>query len=117
MSQATVAGAGGAPARVVPAAAAETLTLDRLPIGCTATVVALGQEGAERRRLLAVGFVPGARVTAHRRSPLGDPIAYRVRGGTVALRREQARSITVAGAAGAAGAGAAPAPAAAGGAA
>jgi ferrous iron transport protein A len=64
-------------------------------MGCTGTVLTLGQDGAERRRLLAVGFVPGARVTAHRRSPLGDPIAYRVRGGTVALRREQARLIIV----------------------
>jgi len=29
-------------------------------------------------------------------SPLGDPVAYRVRGAVVALRREQARQIIVA---------------------
>jgi len=46
--------------------------------------------GLERERLLDLGLVPGTWVEAQLRGPLGDPTAYRVRGATIALRREQA---------------------------
>jgi DtxR family Mn-dependent transcriptional regulator len=52
--------------------------------------------GAERRRLLDLGFVPGSVVEANLVSPAGDPTAYLVRGALVALRREQARFIRIA---------------------
>jgi DtxR family Mn-dependent transcriptional regulator len=51
--------------------------------------------GAERRRLLDLGFVPGTVVETELLSPTGDPTAYRVRGSVVALRREQAGLIRV----------------------
>jgi DtxR family Mn-dependent transcriptional regulator len=51
--------------------------------------------GPERRRLLDLGFVPGTEVLAEMSSPGGDPIAYRVRGTLIALRREQAGLIRV----------------------
>jgi DtxR family Mn-dependent transcriptional regulator len=51
--------------------------------------------GAERRRLLDLGFVAGSVVEASLVSPAGDPTAYLVRGTLVALRREQARFIRV----------------------
>lgn len=51
--------------------------------------------GAERRRLLDLGFVPGTAVLMEMRSPSGDPTAYRVRGALVALRKEQANLIQV----------------------
>ncbi len=51
--------------------------------------------GPERRRLLDLGFVPGSEVVAEMASPLGDPVAYRVRGAVVALRRNQAAQIRV----------------------
>ncbi|MCX8091580.1 MAG: metal-dependent transcriptional regulator [Verrucomicrobiae bacterium] len=51
--------------------------------------------GPERRRLLDLGFVPGTVVEVERVSPLGDPVAYRVRGSVVALRSEQARLIRI----------------------
>ena len=47
-------------------------------------------------RVLDLGLVPGTVVVAEMRSPLGDPVAYRVRGASVALRRDQARQITIA---------------------
>ena len=52
--------------------------------------------GAERRRLLDLGFVPGTEIEVDLVSPMGDPIAYRVRGAVVALRREQAELIRMA---------------------
>lgn len=68
-----------------------------LALGETAEVLALSPalRGVERRRLLDLGLLPGTRVTAELRSPSGDPTAYRVRGATIALRREQARLVTV----------------------
>lgn len=51
--------------------------------------------GAERRRLLDLGFVPGSVVEAELVSPAGDPTAYHVRGALVALRREQARFVRI----------------------
>lgn len=49
--------------------------------------------GAERRRLLDLGVLPGTRIRAEMRSPGGDPTAYRVRDSLIALRRDQARHV------------------------
>jgi DtxR family Mn-dependent transcriptional regulator len=51
--------------------------------------------GAERRRLLDLGVVPGTEIAAEIVSPTGDPTAYRVRGALIALRRSQAEMIRV----------------------
>lgn len=51
--------------------------------------------GAERRRMLDLGFVSDTIVEVDMRSPGGDPTAYRVRGTLIALRREQASLIYV----------------------
>ncbi|MBI5768792.1 MAG: FeoA domain-containing protein [Verrucomicrobia bacterium] len=66
-----------------------------LPEGASARVAGLapGCRGAERRRLLDLGFVPGTEVVVELKSPNGDPTAYRVRGAVIALRREQAAHI------------------------
>jgi Fe2+ transport system protein FeoA len=52
-------------------------------------------QGPQRRRLLDLGVVPGTIVTAEFSSPGGDPIAYRIRGALIALRRVQAKLIQV----------------------
>lgn len=70
-------------------------TLDQLTIGQVATVTALDITGANRRRMLDLGILPGTIIEAMMVSPLGDPTAYLVRGALVALRREQAQHITV----------------------
>ncbi|MGB9605883.1 MAG: FeoA family protein [Bryobacteraceae bacterium] len=41
-------------------------------------------------RLMAFGFLPGARVEAGRTAPGGDPRVYRVDGAEIALRAETA---------------------------
>ena len=64
-------------------AAAEVITL--LP-GCI---------GAERSRLLDLGFVPGSRVEHELDSPLSGPAAYRLRGTLIALRQTQAQQVLV----------------------
>lgn len=74
----------------------EEMTLDRLAVGSTAVVTALLSSGSNRRRLMDLGILPGTRLYAEFKSPLGDPIAYRVRDALIALRREQAQQIKIA---------------------
>ncbi len=50
-------------------------------------------DGVMRRRLLDLGFVPGAIVEVIRKSPLGDPIAFRVSQTSIALRKEESLKI------------------------
>lgn len=49
--------------------------------------------GIMRRRLLDLGFVPGNTIEVLQRSPLGDPIAFRVNNTTIALRSEESSLI------------------------
>ena len=51
--------------------------------------------GGERRRMLDLGLVPGTRVERDFASMLGSPVAYRVRGAMIALRKEQSDRIFV----------------------
>jgi Fe2+ transport system protein FeoA len=51
--------------------------------------------GAQRRRLFDLGFLPGTRVVAEMRAPLGEPTAYRIRAALVALRRDVSDLILV----------------------
>ncbi len=70
-------------------------TLADLQPGQTAVVVALHSQGLERRRMMDLGIVPGTHITVEMRSPLGDPIAYRIRGATIALRQQQAQLVLI----------------------
>lgn len=69
--------------------------LDQVPKGENVTVTKLCAVGIMRRRLMDLGFVEGTKVTVIRKSPLGDPTAYRVRGALIALRKEEAAQIEV----------------------
>ena len=51
--------------------------------------------GLERRRLMDLGILPGTRIQVEMRSPSGDPTAYRIRGTTIALRKEQASHVQI----------------------
>ncbi|MFA5535876.1 MAG: FeoA family protein [Bacillota bacterium] len=71
------------------------LNLANLPIGQKCSVKALSATGMMRRRLLDLGFVPGATVLAVRKAFLGDPTAYLIRGAVIALRKEEASFIQI----------------------
>jgi DtxR family Mn-dependent transcriptional regulator len=72
-------------------------TLAEVDQGQVARVVGIhpALQGPQRRRLLDLGLVPGTKVEAEFQSAGGDPIAYRIRGALIALRRDQARWILV----------------------
>jgi DtxR family transcriptional regulator, Mn-dependent transcriptional regulator len=78
-------------------AATGLITLASLPHGEGAEVVALdtGCQGFSRRRLMDLGFTPGARLEPALQTFAGDPRAYRVRGTLVALRQDQASHVLV----------------------
>lgn len=66
-------------------------TLSDLAPGASARVAGISAAcpGVQRRRLLDLGIVPGTPVTSELSATAGDPVAYRIRGALVALRREQ----------------------------
>ncbi|MEW6446546.1 MAG: FeoA family protein [Bacillota bacterium] len=70
-------------------------TLNAVPVGSFALVSHIRADGMTRRRLLDLGLVPGTRVEVVRRSPLGDPIAYNIRGAVIALRKEESSKVLV----------------------
>ena len=71
------------------------MTLDATPLGSTARVVSVTGDGPVALRLMQMGVVPGVSVSVIRSAPLGDPIQIRVRDYDLALRRMEARTITV----------------------
>ncbi len=79
---------------VVPAPALP-VPLGELPVGSRARVVEIGGSGKYQRRMLDMGFVPGAEVIVIREAPLGDPMEYGVKGTAIALRRTDADSVMV----------------------
>ena len=72
-------------------------TLSSLIPGEIARVLKLSPacRGIERRRLMDFGIVPGTEISPELQGLGGDPVAYRVRGTLVALRKEQANLIYV----------------------
>jgi DtxR family Mn-dependent transcriptional regulator len=73
------------------------IPLSELRDGDLAEVVALDPscQGFSRRRLMDMGFTPGARLEPTLTTFSGDPRGYRVRGTLVALRHDQARQVLV----------------------
>ncbi|MDA1313347.1 MAG: FeoA domain-containing protein [Acidobacteria bacterium] len=76
---------------------AGAIRLSELPKGEPAEVIELDAacRGFSRRRLLDLGLTPQTRIEVALDNPFGDPRAYRVRGTTIALRRQQAGQIWV----------------------
>jgi DtxR family Mn-dependent transcriptional regulator len=72
-------------------------SLSQLKLGQTAKVTAISHlcRGAERRRFLDLGILPGTVIKAEMVSPSGDPTAYRIRGALIGLRQEQADLIYI----------------------
>ena len=85
---------------VEPLAVGEVDVIERLDVlhpGEEGVVVRLaGQvQGPQRRRMLDLGIVPGTVIRAELSSASGDPVAYRIRGAVIALRRVQAQAILI----------------------
>lgn len=71
------------------------MTLDKLEIGKTAMVTAVGGEGSLRQHFLDMGVIPGAKVKLIKYAPMGDPMELLIHGYTLTLRRADAARIEV----------------------
>ena len=69
--------------------------LDEVRPGRRVKIVHIKGRGTSRRRLLAVGMVPGAIVEVLRKAPLDDPVEYRVKGTDYSIRRRDAHLVVV----------------------
>lgn len=71
------------------------MTLDKLKVGKKAKIVAVGGEGALRRRLLEMGLTPKTSIMVRKVAPMGDPIELFLRGYELTIRLEDAEKIEV----------------------
>ena len=72
-------------------------TLAGLKPGQSGVVDGLTAAGAVKRRFLDMGITKGVRITVERIAPFGDPIAVRLRGYSLSLRRDEAAKIELEG--------------------
>lgn len=69
--------------------------LSCLGSGQRGLITTLRFSGGKRRRLMELGFIPGAMVTALQRAPFGGAISYEIMGTVIALRSADARRIGI----------------------
>ena len=72
----------------------ESPTLAELRPGQEGVIESVGSlRDGLRRRLLELGFVPGAQLRVVKRAPLGDPLQVTVHGYHLSIRRADARAV------------------------
>ncbi len=71
------------------------MNLNSLGKGQYAKVVKVKAEGFTKRRLNELGIIPDTLIYFIRRSPLGDPVAFYVRGSAVAIRKTDLNNIII----------------------
>ena len=71
------------------------MTLDKIKVGNTAVVTAVGGEGSLRQHFLDMGVIPGAEVTVVKMAPMGDPMELKIHGYELTLRLADAARIEV----------------------
>ena len=74
-----------------------TVRLSSLKLNEKASILGISKEcrGENRRRLLDLGFVKGTTISIDMESPLKNPVAYLVKGTSIALRNDQASKILI----------------------
>ena len=70
-------------------------TLAEMKIGEYAIVSELTAIGPIGRRIQDLGIIVGTKVECVQKSPLGDPVAFMVRGAVIALRLENAETVKI----------------------
>ena len=71
------------------------MTLDKLPIGKSATITSVGGEGALRQHFLDMGVIPNTDITLIKYAPMGDPMEFMIHGYTLTLRVADAAQIEI----------------------
>ena len=71
------------------------MNLSQLKLGESAVITAVGGESALRQHFLDMGVIPGAEITMMKYAPMGDPIELSLRGYSLTLRLEDAKTVEV----------------------
>ena len=69
--------------------------LSGLNQGEYALVLDIKSDGSIRRRLQDLGLIKGTGVCCVQKSPLGEPVAYLIRGAVIALRHEDSSCVQI----------------------
>ena len=69
--------------------------LSELNQGERALVTDIHSNDSMRRRLQDLGLISGTMVSCVQKSPLGDPVAYLIRGAVIALRCEDSSCVQI----------------------
>lgn len=72
------------------------MTLDKLAVGRSAQILAVGGEGSLRQHFLDMGLIPGTKIRLTKYAPLGDPMEIMVSGYSLTLRLREAAQIEIA---------------------
>lgn len=70
-------------------------TLNKLPINKIGIIKKLNSNETIKRRLLDLGMVKNTIIKTLYKSPLGDPVAYLMRGSIIAIRNDDAKNIFI----------------------
>ena len=70
------------------------MNLSQLEPGGRAVVTEISADNM-RRRLREFGLIKGTEVFCVQRSPLGDPVAYLIKGAVIALRNEDSALVQI----------------------
>jgi ferrous iron transport protein A len=74
---------------------AKIRTLTDIPAGGGARVTRVNGTGRITKRLMEMGVVPGVVLKVIKAAPFGDPIEVRLRGYSLAMRKNEADAIEV----------------------
>ena len=70
-------------------------TLNEVKLNEEVKIKKIDCTGNVKRRILDLGMIEGTKIKPVLKSPLGDPIAYEVRGSLISLREEESRNIEI----------------------
>ena len=73
----------------------EVATLKNVPVGSSARVISVNGNSRISKRLMEMGVIPGVSLKVVKTAPFGDPIEVKVRGYSLAMRKNEAESIEV----------------------
>lgn len=71
------------------------MSLNQASSGNCYKVISIRLNETDRRRISDLGLIPNTKIKMLQKSPLGDPIAYLIRGTVIALRSEYTKKIIV----------------------
>lgn len=71
------------------------MNLAKLSVGQEAKVTKINGNSVVTKRLMEMGVIPGVSIKVVKTAPFGDPIEVRVRGYSLAMRKNEAETIEV----------------------